>query len=315
MIGDHLLDHAGVVLLALGSRFAVLRGDHDLGGADRLAVDIAHSDLALGVGLQVGQLARTAGLAQHLEDLVREIDRGRHERALLVFLAVAAGEAEHQALVARAFLLAEIAALLLGVDAHGDVGRLAVQQNLDVGAVETEAVLVVADVAHDIARDLGQRLAVDDRVLAVLVHVGRRGAAFAGNDDLVGGGQRLAAQPRVGMAVVGMAKLHVIGNEGVENGVRDLVADLVRMTFGNRFAGENIVLERQAALPQITLDSGQGGGAANVRLSLFCRGGKSSKSVRGGIDHRGRAAKNSRCVGKSRASIHPRCTLFVTKVR
>ena len=84
---------------------------------------------------------------------------------------IAAGEAEHQALVARAFLLAEVAALVLGVDAHGDVGRLAVQQHLDVGAVEREAVLVVADVAHHIAGDLGQRLAVDDGVLAVLLHV------------------------------------------------------------------------------------------------------------------------------------------------
>src|ERR1700704_5754981 len=109
-----------------------------------------------------------------------------------------------------------------------------------------------------------------------------------------------------------MAELDVVGDEGVEDGVRDLVADLVRVTFGNRFAGENIILERQAALPQITLDSGQGGGAANVRLSLYCRGGKSSKSVRGGVDHRGRAAKNSRYRGKSRASLQSPHALFVT---
>ena len=91
----------------------------------------------LASGCRSPQLARATGLAQHFEDLVREEDRGRHERALLVFLAVAAGEAEHQALVARAFLLAEIAALLLGIDAHRDVGRLAVQQHLDVGAVDS----------------------------------------------------------------------------------------------------------------------------------------------------------------------------------
>ena len=71
-------------------------------------------------------------------------DRGRHVRALLVDLALGAGEAEHHALVAGAFLLAAL--FLLGVDAHGDVGRLAVQQHLDVGAMPGEAVLVVADV-------------------------------------------------------------------------------------------------------------------------------------------------------------------------
>src|SRR4029077_12611728 len=140
-------------------------------------------------------------------------------------------------------------------------------------------------------------------------------AAFAGNHDLVGGGQGLAAQPRIGVAVVGMAELDVVGDEGVGDGVRDLLANLVGMACGDRFAGENIILERQAALPQSTLDSGQGGGAANVRLSLYCRGGKSSKSVRGGIDHRGRAAKNSRYPGKSRASVQSPHALFVTNGR
>ncbi len=230
----------------------MLRGDHDLGGADGLAVDIAHRHLALGVGLQVAELARAAGLAQHFEDLVREEDRSRHERALLVFLAVAAGEAEHQALVARAFLLAEIAALLLGIDAHRDVGRLAVQQHLDVGAVEGEAVLVVADVAHDVTGDLGDGLAVDDRVLAVLLHVRLGGAAFAGDDDLVGGDQRLAAEAGVGVAVVGVAELHVVGDEGVEDRVGNLVGDLVRMAFRNRLTGEDIILERQRSLPKCT---------------------------------------------------------------
>ena len=70
----------------------------------------------------------------------------------LVDFALGAGEAEHHALVASAFFLA--AFFLLGVHAHGDVGRLAVQQHFDVGAVIRKAVLVVADVPDDIARDL-----------------------------------------------------------------------------------------------------------------------------------------------------------------
>ena len=49
-----------------------------------------------------------------------EVDRGGHERALFIDLALGAGEAEHHALIAGALLLA--VALLFGVDAHGDVG-------------------------------------------------------------------------------------------------------------------------------------------------------------------------------------------------
>ena len=142
----------GRVLLAVAGLRIVLGRHHDLGAADRLAVDVFDGDLALGVGLQVEELAAAALVGEHLEDLVGEVDRGRHERALLVDLALGAGEAEHHALVAGAFLLAVL--LLLGVDAHRDVGRLAVQQHLDVGAVEGEAVLVVADVLDHIARDL-----------------------------------------------------------------------------------------------------------------------------------------------------------------
>ena len=145
---------------------------------------------------------------------------------------------------------------------------------------QREAVLVVADVAHHAAGDLGQRLAVDDGVLAVLLHVRVGRAAFAGDDDLVGGGERLAAQPGVGVAVVGDAELDVVGDEGVEDRVRDLVADLVRMTFGNRLARKQVVFERHMPSTDVTgLRAGRGW-AANVRLSLCCRGGKSSKSVR-----------------------------------
>ena len=167
---------------------------------------------------------------------MREIDRRRHERILLVDLALGAGEAEHHALVAGAFFLAAL--FLLGVHAHGDVGRLAVQQHLDVGAVIGEAVLVVADVLDHVARDLRDQFAVHHRLVAVLVEERRLAAALAGDDDLVGGGQRLAAEPRIHLAVVGDAELDVVFEKRVEHRVGNLVADLVRMTFGNRLAGE-----------------------------------------------------------------------------
>ena len=66
----------------------------------------------------------------------------------------------------------------------------------------------------------------------------RLAAAFAGDHDLVGGAERLAAEPGVDLAVVGDAELDVLLDEGVENGVGNLVGDLVRMTFGHGFTGE-----------------------------------------------------------------------------
>ena len=130
---------------------------------------------------------------------------------------------------------------LLGVDAHGDVGRLAVQQHLDVGAVIGEAVLVVADILDDAARDFGDHLAIDHGLVAVLVEQRRLAAAFAGDDDLVGRAQRLAAEPGIHLAFVGDAELDVVLDEGIEHGVGDLVADLVRMAFRHGLAGEQII--------------------------------------------------------------------------
>ena len=117
----------------------------------------------LASGCRSNSCAGAALVRQHLENLVREIDRRRHERVFLVDLALGAGEAEHHALVAGAFFSSP--PFLLGVDAHGDVGRLAVQQHLDVGAVIRKAVLVVADVLDHAAGDLGDHLAIDDRRL------------------------------------------------------------------------------------------------------------------------------------------------------
>ena len=131
---------------------------YDLGAADRLAVDIADGDLALGVRLQVEQRAGAAFFREHFKDLVGEIDRGRHERALFVDFALGAGEAEHHALVAGALLVAIL--LLLGIDAHGDVGRLAMEQDLDVSAVIGKAILVVANVLDHAARDVGDHLPI-----------------------------------------------------------------------------------------------------------------------------------------------------------
>ena len=228
---DHVLDQARRVLLVVAAFLVVLGRDHDLGAAGRLALDVFHRHLALGIGLQIGELAVAAFFGQHLEDLVREIDRRRHVGALLIHLALGAGVAEHHPLVARAFLVAAL--LFLGIDAHGDVGRLAVQQHFDVGAVIGEAVLVVADILDHVTCDLADQFAVDHRL--AVDGAEQLAPALARDHDLVGRAQRLAAQTGVDQAVVGDAELDVLLDEGVEDRIGNLVRNLVRMALGNRF--------------------------------------------------------------------------------
>ena len=165
---------------------------------------------------------------------MREINRRRHERVLFVDFALGAGEAEHHALVAGAFFFAAL--LFLGIHPHGDVGRLAVQQHLDVGAVIREAVLVVADVLDHAAGDLGDQFAIDHR--HAVNGPEKLAAAFAGDHDLVGGAERLAAEPGVDLAVVRDAELDVLFDERIKDRIGNLVGHFVRMTFGNRLAGE-----------------------------------------------------------------------------
>ena len=198
----------------------------DLCSTHRFSVLVANSDLALRVRLEVAELAGTALLGKDLEDLVAEINRRGHERVLLVHFALGAGEAEHHALIAGAFL-----ALLVLVDAHGDVGRLAVEFDLDIRAVPGEAILVVADVLDHAAGDLGDQFAVDLGVLAPLVEQRSLAAAFASDHDLVRGAESFAAQARIDEAVVGNAQLDVVAEKFVEDGIRNLVADLVGVAF------------------------------------------------------------------------------------
>src|SRR5262249_11457888 len=66
-------------------------------------------------------------------------------------------------------------------------------------------------------------------------------AAFARHHDLVRGAERLAAEPGVDQALVGDAELDVALDEGIEDGVGNLVADLVRMTLGHGFTGEKVI--------------------------------------------------------------------------
>ena len=96
-----------------GNVGAVLRGNHHRLDALGHVAHVFHADLALAVGPQEVQHALAAHLGKPPHQLVRHHDGQRHQLGRFV-----AGVAEHQALVAGA----------AGIHAHGDIGRLRLDQ-------------------------------------------------------------------------------------------------------------------------------------------------------------------------------------------
>ena len=84
----------------------MLRRDDDCGDFDRAAVDVAHRDLALGVGAQKIELTGFAELGEIFHQPMRHRDWQRHNLRRLV-----ARKTEHQSLVARPLFLVEAFAL------------------------------------------------------------------------------------------------------------------------------------------------------------------------------------------------------------
>ena len=208
---DDFFAHGFDQVFLLDAR-VVLGGQHHCVDRADHAVFIAQGDLALGVRTQPRQrrVLLLADLGLLLDQAVREVDRGRHEAVGLV-----GGVAEHQALVAGAHFLG-----LLAVHALVDVRRLLADQvqHATGGAVEADVGAVVADVHDDLA---GQRFQVDPGA----------GGDFTGHDG----------HARLHHGFAGHARALVLGQDGVEDRIGNLVGDLVRMAFGDRFGGEEVV--------------------------------------------------------------------------
>ncbi len=135
---------------------------------------------------------------------MREHDRQRHQ-----FVGLRAGEPEHETLVAgaaRVHALRDVAGLL--VNRGQDAARF---------GIESELGARVPDVS-----DRGPN--------HILVFDHRRGGDFAGDDREPGRHQRLA----------GDASGRVLGEDGVQNRIRNLVGDLVGMSFGHRLRGKEV---------------------------------------------------------------------------
>ena len=200
---DHL---AGDVLAQLLGRdpIAVLARHHHGVDAPRPVRVVLHGDLRLAVGAQIVQAPLAADVRQRPHEVVRQHERQRHQLRRLV-----AGVPEHQPLVARA----------AGVDPHRDVGRLPVQRREHGARVGVEAELRagVPHVPHGLPGDVGE------------LDPGRRGDLPRQHDES-GREQRLA----------GHAPRRVFRQDGVEDRVRDLVGNLVRMALGDRFGREEV---------------------------------------------------------------------------
>ena len=209
---DHEFHHGFAQVVEFHVRI-VLGGEHHGVEPGDLAVFIAAGDLGLRVRAQPRQQVVLADFGLALDELVRVADRRRHQARRLV-----AGITEHEALVAGALFFGVAA-----VDAHRDVGRLLADdvQHAAGAAVEADVRRGVADVGDDAADEVFE------------VHPGFR-RDFTGHDRHAGLDQCFA----------GDARLLVLRQHGVEDGVGDLVGDLVRVSLGDGFAGEQAQVNR-----------------------------------------------------------------------
>ena len=182
--------------------------DHGV-NAVRLAVHVAHGDLALGVRAQEWQSAVFAQLRLAFHQAVGVVNGRRHQLGRLV-----AGITEHQALVAGTGVQMVVRGM---VHALGNVVGLFVVGHQYGTAFVVDAVLgvVVADAFDGVARDLD------------VVHMGV-GGDFTGQDHESGVAQCFCRN----------AGLGVLLKDCVQDGIRNLVSDLVGMAFRNRFRGK-----------------------------------------------------------------------------
>ena len=179
---------------------------------------VANRHLGLAVRAQVPDDVRLAHLRQPVADVVREHDRHGHQLVRL-----RARVPEHHPLVAgahqieRVVIARRVPDLVCLVYPLGDVRRLPVDREDDPARVAIEPVLrpVVADLADLLAHEARD------------VHVRRR-RQLTCDDNEAGRHQGLAGNPPRG----------VPGQDRVEDGVRDLIGDLVRMTFRDRLRRE-----------------------------------------------------------------------------
>ena len=177
--------------------------DHSQNAAGRVVL-ILHRHLGFAVGQQKRQGAVAAQGLEAAGQPMGELDGQGH-----IVFRLPAGEAKHHALIAGADLQR-----VRVVHAHGDVRGLVGQIHVDDGGVTVEAppVLGIPGVPDHPAGD------------GFIVHPS--GAGDLPHDVHV---------VRIGGHLTGHPGRGVLGEDGVQNGVGGLVADLVRVSSGDGF--------------------------------------------------------------------------------
>lgn len=206
--GNDLLDDLLLNLLAellSGDILGVLGRDDDgvdaLGNNSAVVVAVLNGNLGLGVGSEPGEGAVAAGSGHGSVELVGEEESEGEELRGLV-----GGIAEHDTLVTGTELLEG----LLVVETLRDIGGLLLNGDEQVAGlvVETLGRVIVADVLDGLTDDL------------LVVEVGL-GGDLTEDHDHAGLGGSLASNLGEG----------VLGETGIENGIRNLISDLVGVTL------------------------------------------------------------------------------------
>ena len=207
-LDDVFADILADLLMAHG--IFVLGGDHD--GLDCLRcaiISVLDRHLALTIRAKIAEAICLPHLRELARELVREADGEWHEFGRLI-----ARVAEHEALVAGSLFLC---LRFFSRDSHIDVCTLLTDTDEDSTrlVIEAELAIVVADLLNRLPCDLCHR---DVRLRLDL----------SCDDHEPGRCQTLARDVGVGIVLQCV----------VEHSVTDLVAELIWVTFGNGFGGE-----------------------------------------------------------------------------
>jgi hypothetical protein len=222
--GDDLLDDLFENLLPEvlgGNLLSVLSGDDDSidtqGCNSAPLLLVLDSDLSLGVWAEPSAGAIAAGGRHGKVELVSEHEGEGHELGGLVGCV-----AEHDTLITSSVVF-EVSV----VKTLGNVRRLLLNCDKDVAGLVVKALLarVVSNVLDSITNDL------------LVVNLGLCGNLTKDHDHA-----------RLGCSFAGNFGVGVLSEAGIEDGIRDLVTDLVRVAFSDRFAVRKRALSCQSKL-------------------------------------------------------------------
>ena len=188
----------------------VLRGNDHRIHSRRYAVVVFHGNLRFAVRAKIAYFTALSDFGETTGKLVRQNDCKRHK--LFGFVGC---KTEHHALIARADFVGFVALEFLRVvHALSNVRRLLVDcaDNRASVAVKAQLAAVVADVLYNFSGNAGE--------VAIAF-----GGNFAHNQHQTRGCANFASH----------SGIFVFGNDVVQNGVGNLIADFVRMPFGYAF--------------------------------------------------------------------------------